>query len=108
MFCFKFFNEQVSDFGLTAEQIEILKLGLRHSLSTRPNSLERMAVAKDVWDQLDRLDQFKNGNFVKEKVKSSLRSFAYNFIDLDLNQFNVDRWRISILRNMSINFAIYA
>ena len=65
-----------------------------------------MAVSEDIWDQLEWLDQFKNGNFVKEKVKNSLRSFTYNFIDLDLSQFNVDRRRIHILRNMSVNFAI--
>ena len=33
---------------LTTEQIEILKLGLRHGLATRPNSLEMMAVSQDI------------------------------------------------------------
>ena len=77
-----------------------MKLGLLHGLATRPNSFEMMAVAEVVWDQLERLDQFKNGNFVIEKVKNFLRSFTYNSIDLDLSQFNVDRRRIHILRNI--------
>ena len=38
--------------SLTAEQIEILKLGLRHGLATRPNSLEMTAVSEDIYDQL--------------------------------------------------------
>ena len=45
-------------------------------------------------------------SFVKEKVKNTLRSLTYNYIDLDLKQFYVDRKRIRILKNMNINFAI--
>ena len=81
----------LSGHELSAEQIEILKLGLCYGLATRLNSLEMMTVTEDVWDQLDRLHQFNYSNFVKEKVKNSLRSFTYNFIDLDLSQFNLDR-----------------
>ena len=40
---------------LTTEQIGILKLGLRHGLATRPNSLEMMAVSEDIYDQLERI-----------------------------------------------------
>ena len=47
-----------------------------------------MAVAEDVWDQLSRPDMFKEGRHVQDKVKNSLRSFTYNYIDLDLKQFN--------------------
>ena len=43
---------------------------------------------------------------MKEKVKNTLRSLTYNYIDLDLKQFYVDRKRIRILKNMNINFAI--
>ena len=91
---------------LSEEQIDILKMGLRHGLATHPNKLDMMSISEDLWDQLDRLNQFKDGYFVKEKVKNSLRSFTYNYIDLDLKQFYVDRKRIRILRNMNINFAI--
>ena len=91
---------------LSEEQIDILKMGLRHGLATHPNKLDMMSISEDLWDQLDRLNQFKDGYFVKEKVKNSLRSFTYNYIDLDLKQFYVDRKRIRILKNMNISFAI--
>ena len=45
---------------LTSEQVEVLKLGLRHGLATRPNSLEMVAVSEDLFDQLDRLNCWKD------------------------------------------------
>ena len=65
-----------------------------------------MSVAEDVWDQVSRLDMFKEGCYIKDKVKSSLRSFTYNYIDLDLKEFNLDRKKIRILNDLSINFSI--
>ena len=64
--------------------MEVLKLGLRHGLATRPNNFEIMSVAEDVWDQVSKLNNFKEGRYVQDKVKNSLRSFTYNYIDLDL------------------------
>ena len=52
------------------------------------------------------MDMFKDGRHVQDKVKNSLRSFTYNYIDLDLKEFNLDRRRIRILRNLNANFAI--
>ena len=91
---------------LTAEQIEILKLGLRHGLAARPNSLEMMAVSGDIYDQLERKQIWKEGFFTKERVKNALRSFTYNCLDLDLKQYFTDRRRIRILSALSKDFAI--
>ena len=63
---------------LSTEQIEILRLGLRHGLATRPNILEMMAVSEDINDQLGRRQIWKEGFFTKERVKNALRSFTYN------------------------------
>ena len=69
---------------LTSEQIEVLKLGLRHGLATRPNS--PVAVSEDLFDQLDRLNCWKERFFVQDKVKNSLRSFTYNCL---VSQFHL-------------------
>ena len=37
---------------LTEEQIEVLKFGLRHDLTTRPNTLEMKAISKDTCDHI--------------------------------------------------------
>ena len=65
-----------------------------------------MAVTKDVWDQLSQLEMFKEGCHVQDKVKNSLRYFTYNYVDLDLKEFNLDCKKIRILNNLTINFAI--
>ena len=52
------------------------------------------------------MDMFKDGRHVQDKVKNSLRSFTYNYIDLDLKEFNLNRRRITIFRNLNDNFAI--
>ena len=36
---------------LSDDQIDVLKLGLRHSFSTRPSELEMMSISEDLWDQ---------------------------------------------------------
>ena len=38
----------LSGLELTSDQVEVLRLGLRHGLATRSNSLEMMAVAEDI------------------------------------------------------------
>ena len=77
------------------------ELTLRHRLATRPNNLEMMAVSEDLFDQLDRLNCWKEGFFVQDKVKNSLRSFTYNCLDLDLKEYFTDRKRIRTLASMS-------
>ena len=59
-------------------------------------------LADNLWDQIDRLKQFKDSNFVTEKVKNSLRSFISNYFDLDSKQFQLDRKRIRILERLVI------
>ena len=65
-----------------------------------------MSVAEDIWDQVSHLDVFKEGCYVQGKVKNSLRSFTYNYIDLDLKELNLDSKRIRLLRNLNTDFAI--
>ena len=57
---------------LTPEQTEVLILGLRDGLATRPNSLEMMGVSEDIYDQLDKKNISKECLFMKDKVKYSI------------------------------------
>ena len=91
---------------LSDEQMEVLKLGLRYGLVTRPNHFEIMSVAEDVWDQVSKLDNFKEGHYVQDKVKNSLRSFTYNYIDLDLTEFRLSRSQIKTLHELTETFSI--
>ena len=55
-----------------------------------------MSVAEDVWDQVSRLDNFKEGRYVQDKVKNSLCSFTYNYIDFDLKEFKLGRSQTAV------------
>ena len=81
---------------LSDDQIDVLKLGLRHGFATRLNELEMMSISEDLWDQINKLHQFKDGNYIKDRLKNSLRSFTYN----------IDNKRIRILRSLNAKFAI--
>ena len=97
----------LSGLELTSDQVEVLRLGLRHGLATRPNNLEMMAVGEDIYDQIDRKKKiWKEGFFVKDRAKNSLRSFTYNCLDLDLKQYFTDRKRIRLLADMSRTLTI--
>jgi hypothetical protein len=65
-----------------------------------------MAVAQDVWRKVSRLDIFKEGRYVQDKIKNSLRSFTYNYIDLDLKEFKLGRTKINILNKLTETLAI--
>ena len=65
-----------------------------------------MAVVEDVWSQVSRLNAFKDGKRVQDKMKNSLRSFIYDYIDLDLKEFRLGRKKIDILNTLTDKFAI--
>ena len=71
--------------------MDVLKLGVRYGLATCPNHFEIMSVTEDVWDQVSRLSNFGGGRYVQDKVKNSLCSFTYNYIDLDLKELKLSK-----------------
>ena len=85
----------LTNHSLSSDELEVLKLGLRYGLANRLNQLEIMAVAEDVWRQVSRLDNFKQGRYVHDKIKNSLRSFTYSYIDLDLKEFRPGRKKLT-------------
>ena len=50
-------------------------VNLRPSFATRPSELEMMSISEDLWEQINKLDQFKDGSYIKDRLKNSLRSF---------------------------------
>ena len=60
-----------------------------------------MAVAEDVWSQVSRLNAFKEGKHVQDKIKNPLCSFTYSYIDLDLKEFRLGGKKMSILNKLT-------
>ena len=59
-------SSNLTNHSLSYDELEVLKLGLRYGLATRPNQLEIMAMTEDIWRQISRLDIFKQGRYVQE------------------------------------------
>ena len=90
----------------TKEQIDIWKLGLWHGLATTPNTLEMMAISEDIWDQVNWLNTWKEGFFMKDKVKNLLCSFTFTSLDLDLKQYCTDCKKIHVFGAMTKKLSI--
>ena len=75
-------------------------LGLKHGLATRPKESDLIVIVESIWDKLERLDAIKDNYMSKERAKMALRSFAYNYLDLDVKQYGLDSKRINILRRL--------
>jgi hypothetical protein len=66
-----------------------------------------MSISEDLWNQINKLGKCKDGNYVKDRLKSSLRSLTYDCRDLDLIYFHIGNKLIIILRSLNANFAIF-
>ncbi len=87
-------------FELTTDEVEIPNLALKHGLLLRPKEPELMAVIEDVYDQICRHKLFTNHYFAKHRIQTALKSFTYNYLNLDLLQFKLDQKKLEILRNL--------
>ena len=86
----------MSDIELNIDEIAVLKLDLKHALLIRPKQNEMIAVMEDIYDQIVCQDLLQKDNISKHRVQTSLKSFTYSYLDLDLKNFRVVQRRIKV------------
>ena len=91
---------------LTDEEIEILKVGLKHGTASRPRESEMIVIAEDIWDKIQRLDVCKDNFMSKHRAKNGLRAFTYNYLDLDDKQFISDSKRLKVLKSLKKDYVL--
>ena len=91
---------------LTDEEIEILKVGLKHGIASRPRESEMIVMAEDIWDQIQRLDVCKDNFMSKHRAKNALRAFTYNYLDLNDKQFISDSKRLKVLKSLKKDYVL--
>ena len=79
---------------MSSREIEILKLGLRHGVTTCPVELEMNAILEDIWDQIKNAKVVKN-DLSEQRIKVALRAVTFNYIDVDEIQFGIDGKRLT-------------
>ena len=91
---------------LTPEQESVLRFGLKHSLATKPNNSDVIASAESIWDQLKTQNLLLDSFIKEQKIKASIKALAWNFLDFDDRQLNIDHSRIKILKDLHHKYAI--
>ena len=83
----------LSRYKLSSKEIEILKLGLRHGVATRPVESEMIVILEGIKDQIKNAKDIKN-DLSKQQIKTALCAFTFNYIDIDEKQFGIDEKRL--------------
>ena len=91
---------------LTDEEVSILNFGLKHGLLLRPKENEMIAVIEGVWNHISRQDILKDNHISKSRVQTALRTFTYNYLDIESRDYQLDQKKIRVLRNLKERFAI--
>ena len=80
-------------------QVEILKCGLKHGIATRPNEPEMIAIAENIWDQIENNGLCENLK-KKERVKAALCAFTYSYVDIFDTQFLHDKNKTKVFKQL--------
>ena len=89
----------LSDVTLSSEEIEVLEFGLKHGIATTPSESEMFVVVEDMFAQISKLKSFKHQTS-EERIKTALKSFTFQYLDIDEKQTWQDKKRIKIIRRL--------
>ena len=95
----------LSGYELSSKEIEILKLGLRYDVATRPVASEMIVVLEDIWDQIKNAKIIKN-DISEQRIMTAIRAFPFNYIDVDEKQFGIDGKRLKVLKELTKKITI--
>ena len=90
----------LSNVELHEDEIEILKVGLKHGLLIRPRESEMIIIMEDIYDQILQHNILKDDHIFKHRAQTALKAFTYNYLDLDIKGFFNDKKKIKTLQNL--------
>ena len=93
----------LTNIDLSNDEISVLERGLKYGLLTRPKELKMIAIVQNVWVQIQNQGVLKNDHVSKVRAIAALKSFTYNYVDLDVKQLISGRKNIKTLRKIIIN-----
>ncbi|XP_066910788.1 uncharacterized protein [Clytia hemisphaerica] len=96
----------LSSIILTNDEYDVLRFGLNQGLAMKPDEVETLAIAEDIWSQLYKSKLLKNDIRSIQRAKNSIRAFTFNLLDIDDKQIFKDSKHIKIIKNLNKNLAI--
>ena len=91
---------------LSPDEVEILNLGIRYGIATRPTEEEMVCVMEDVWEQISKKNLINDNPWSSARVKTALRSFTYNYLDIDDKRYGLDNKRVKLIRKLKERYVI--
>ena len=90
----------LSNITFTQDEISVLELGLKHGVLLRPKEPEMIAIAENAWKQIEKHNTLKDNDISKVRAQTTLKSFTYNCLNLDIKQYISDNKMVKVLRNI--------
>ena len=91
---------------LSNNKIEILKYGLKHSLAIRPKESEMIVIMEDIYEQILRHNAIKDSYILQERLKTALKGYTFNYLDVDDKRYIHDSKSLKVLRELREKFVI--
>ena len=83
----------LTNITLTQDEISVLELGLKHGVLLRPKEPEMIAIAKNVWEQIQKHNILKDNHISKVRAQTALKLFHITASILTLNSiFQTTKW----------------
>ena len=82
------------------DEISVLELGLKHGVLIHPKEQEMIDIIDNVWQQIQNHGILRNDHVSKARAKKSLKSFAYNYLNLYVKQFIPSSWSTKTLQKL--------
>ena len=95
----------LTDYELSNDELNVLKLGLNYSVALRPKESHILSEVECLWDQIVKKGLLKDTK-LEARVKTTLRAFAFSYLDIDDSRFGQDSKQIRILKKLRESFAI--
>ena len=85
---------------LSNNKIEILKYGLKDSLAIRPKESEMIVIMEDIYEQILRHNVIKDSYISQERLKTALKGYTFNYLDVDDKRYIHDSKSLKVLREL--------
>ena len=95
----------LTDTTLSYYETEILKYGLTHGIAIRPKKSEMIMIMEDIYDQIMRHNVVKDSYISTECLKTTLKVFTFNYLDIYDRRYFHDNKRLNALRELRNKFA---
>ena len=66
----------LTNITLTQDEISVLELGLKHGVLLRPKETKMIAIAENIYEQIEKHNVLKDNHISKVKAQTGLKSFT--------------------------------